>query len=164
MSKKYFIIGGVIAAIGGLAWYANNQYKLSWKLVYSVIGYKIISISKEGAKVDLKVNIENKGELQIKLKRLKLKVFADDKFMATAFTDIPVYIEPKKSVETTIQILFPKSLLKNIAAIILDTASASSDLKNMNLKVDGSLSVSKGGFPFWIPVKYSFKLSEFTEG
>ena len=164
MNKKYLIIGGVIAAIGGIAWYANNQYKLTDKLSYSVTGYKIVAISQNGARVDLKIGIENKGVLKVKLKRLNLNIFSEGKFIATAFSEETVKIEPNTSAEMTIQMLLnPKVLLRNLGSVLLD-ASTSAGLKNIQLKIDGSLTVSKGGIPFRIPIIYSFKLSEFTEG
>lgn len=171
MNKKYLVIGGVVAALGGVAWYASNQIKLIDKLKYSVTGYDIVSISPNGARVDLKIGIENTGLLKLKVKQLKLNVFAENKFIATAYSDKVMSINPNQTEETSIQILLnPKILIQNLGSILMNTSISTVSgggidaWKNINLKIDGSISISKGGIPFWIPIVYGFKLNEFTQG
>jgi hypothetical protein len=164
MNKKYLWIGGVVAALGGVAWYAMNQVKMIDKLCFNVTGYKIISIAAQGAKINLNLSVRNLGNLKIKVKKFKFNIFADEEFLATAYSDVALNINPKDIGSTTIQILLnPKMMLQNIGSV-LQNSSATEGWKNIILSMDGGISLSKGGIPFYIPIKYGFKLSELTEG
>jgi hypothetical protein len=163
MKNKHLILGGIAVLIAGGVWYGVNQVTLISKLKYSVKGYKIISISAEGARIDLTLAVTNESKLSLKVKKFKLNVFADDKFMATAYSDELLEIKPNDIGTTTVQVLInPKLMIRNIGAVLQDS-SAGLGWKNIMLTLDGGLNVSKGGIPFYVPLKISFKLSSFTE-
>lgn len=163
MKNKHLILGGLAVLVAGGVWYGVNQAALISKLEYGVKGYKIVSISAQGARVDLELAVTNKSKLYLKIKKFKLNVFADDKFMATAYSDELLEIKPNSIGTTTVQILInPKLMLRNIGSVLQDSSLASG-WKNIMLTLDGGLNVSKGGIPFYVPLQLSFKLSSFTE-
>lgn len=164
MNKRYIILGSLAALLAAGGWYAMNQVKLVEKLEYGVTGYKIISISAEGARIDLDLAVTNNGNLKIKVKKFKFNIFADEKFIATAFSDTLLEINPKEVGTTKVQVLLnPKLLLQNVGSV-LQGSSMGMGWKNIVLTMDGGLHVSKGSIPFYVPLELSFKLSEFTEG
>lgn len=163
MNKKYLLVGGIIAGAAALGWYGYNQYKLTEKLCFNVTGYKIVSIGLSGARVDLTLSVRNLGNLAVKVKKFKINVFADDRFMATAYSDEILDIKPNQAGKTTVQILLnPKLLLKNVGTV-LQQSSSTYGWKNITLLLDGGISVSKAGIPFYIPFIYPYKMSDFIE-
>lgn len=152
----------MLAGLSALGWYITKQARYASKLDYKVTGYKVKSIGLEGARIDLKLTLFNKGKLEIFIKRLKLNVYSENNFLATIYAGQGISILPNKDTETSVQLLLnPKVLLQsagNIAVNISDTG-----WKNIVLKLDGSATIAQGVIPFYIPIKYSFKISELTE-
>jgi hypothetical protein len=163
MNKKYLIVGGLLAGVGALGWYGYNMYKLTDKLCFNVTGYKIRSISLQGARVDLTLSVRNLGTLSVKIKKFKFNVYSQDKFLATAYSDELLDIQPASIGKTTVQILLnPKMLMQNIGNILVQS-SQTNGWKNIPLVMDGGIHVSKSGIPFYIPIVYEFKLDDFIE-
>jgi hypothetical protein len=161
--KKNLIIGGIVAGVSALALYGYTMYKLTEKLCFNVTGYKIRSISLEGAKIDLSLAVRNLGNLSLKVKKFKFNIYSEDKFLATVYSDVLLDIKPNGIGKTTVQILLnPKSLVQNIGSI-LSQSSQTNGWKNIPLLMDGGVSLSKGGIPFYIPIVYDFKLNDFIE-
>lgn len=162
--KKYIIFGGIAAALAFGGWYAYGQVKLVDNLYYDVVGYKIRNISKEGARVDLILQVRNDGLLNVEVEKFKFNIFVEGKFMATAASNSKMFIRPNQSETTEISILMnPKAMLKNVGTIFTETPTIISDWKKLGLTIDGSLKIKKGGIPFFIPIVLNFKLSDFTE-
>tara|TARA_R110002020_G_scaffold469641_1_gene694830 strand:+ start:207 stop:722 length:516 start_codon:yes stop_codon:yes gene_type:complete len=163
MNKKYLLVGGIIAGLGALGWYGYNMYKLTDKLCFNVTGYKIRSISLQGARVDLTLSVRNLGKLSVKVKKFKINVFSGERFVATAYSDQILDIRPNEEAKTTIQILLnPQLLIKNIGSVLTES-SQTGGWKNIPLTLDGGISVSKAGIPFYIPLVITYKLSDFVE-
>ena len=161
MSKKGLYIGlGVgVLALGG--WYAYTKAILANKISYDITGYKLRSIAVEGARVDLKLKVINKGALKLTLKSMKINVFAEGKFLATIYAGQGIIIMPNSTTETTLQILLnPKVALQNIGSTITNMQDG---WKNVNINLDGNLTMLSGVVPFFIPIKYNLKLSEVAE-
>ena len=97
MSKKGLYIGlGVgVLALGG--WYAYTKAILANKISYDITGYKLRSIAVEGARVDLKLKVINKGALKLTLKSMKINVFAEGKFLATIYAGQGIIIMPNST-------------------------------------------------------------------
>ena len=57
----------------------------------------------------------------------------------------------------------PKMMIQNIGTV-LQNSSITDGWKNIELSMDGGAYLSKGVIPFYIPIKYDFKLSSLIEG
>ena len=158
MSKKGLYIGLGVGALALGGWYAYTKAMLANKISYDITGYKLRSIALEGARVDLKLQVENKGALKLTLKRIKINIFVEGKFLATVYAGEGLIIMPNSSTETTLQILLnPKVALQTIGSTVTNS------WKNVNIKLDGNLTMLSGVVPFFIPIKYNLKLSEVAE-
>lgn len=161
MEKKRLWIGAAIVGAAAGIWYVVNQVKLIDKLCYYVTGYKVVSLAAQGARIDLDLSVRNLGKLKVKVKKFKFNVFADGEFIATAYSDQQFMILPNQVGSTSFQILLnPKSMLQNIGATL---QNAEYGWQGVEITLDGGVFLSKGGIPFYIPITYPFKLSEFTK-
>ncbi len=162
MKEKYLAWGGVLSGLGFLGWYVSKQIRYSQKLEYKVSGYKLISIGLNGARIDLQLTLSNKGRLEIFVKKLKLNIFSEGNFLATIYAGQGITVLPKKETETSVQILLnPKVLLQSTGNIILNIGDEG--WKNIPLTIDGSATIAQGVVPFFIPIKYSFKISDLKQ-
>ena len=161
---KKVIWGGLgIIALGSAAWYISNQISMSKKLCFKVVGYTIQQITAQGTLISLKLQIRNLGALEVKVKKYKLNVYAEKKYLATAFSNQETIIKPKDTIETDVLVtLNPKTLLQNVATVIAATASGGWGGITINIK--GGVSISKSGIPFHLPISANVKLAQFTEG
>lgn len=165
MNVKWLKIGGLITAIGAIGWYGYQQYLMTDNLCFNVVGYKIVSVGINGTRVDLTVSIKNLGKLDVKVNKMKVNVFSEgDRFIATAFSDQKFEIKPLETSKTKVQILVnPRLLMKNIGGVLGDATGAGSSWRNIPLTLDGGVSVSKMGIPFYIPFVTTYRLSDFIE-
>lgn len=164
MNKKYILIGAISALVISGAAYAYHQYKLIDKLCFNVTGYKIASVSSSGVIIDLNLAVKNLGGLNVKVNSFSFDIYADNKFLAKASSDEILNIQPRDIGTTTVRIkLNPKDLLQNVGSVLQGNIS-NKGWKNIKLSISGGLNVKKGILPFYIPVKYDFRLSEYTEG
>lgn len=162
MNKNWLKVGGIILGIGALGWYGYQQYKLTDKLCFNVTGYRIVSIGVQGARIDLTLSVRNLDRFAIKIKKFKFNFYAEEKFVATIYSDQVLDIRPNDTSSTTVQILLnPKHLISNVGSIL--QSSANVGFKNMLIKIDGGMFLSKAGIPFYVPIIYSFRLSEYIE-
>ncbi len=161
MSKKGLYIGLGVGALALGGWYAYTKAMLANKISYDITGYKLRSIALEGARVDLKLQVANKGALKLTLKRIKINIFVEGKFLATVYAGEGLIIMPNSSTETTLQVLLnPKVALQTIGSTVTNMQDS---WKNVNIKLDGNLTMLSGVVPFFIPIKYNLKLSEVAE-
>tara|TARA_R110000787_G_scaffold44415_4_gene109008 strand:- start:871 stop:1386 length:516 start_codon:yes stop_codon:yes gene_type:complete len=163
VNKKTLIVGSIIAGLGALAVYGYNMYLLTDKLCFNVTRYKIRSIAAQKVRIDLTLGVRNLGSLSIKIKKFKFNIYSGNKFLATVYSDEILDIKPATIGKTTVQLLLnPKQLLQNIGNILIDS-SQSGGWKNIPLLMDGGIYMSKLGIPFYIPIKYEFKINDFEE-
>jgi len=74
-SKKLLIAGGVVLA-AGIGTFLYQQYQLSKKLCYSANGFRILRFGLDSSTVEINISLENKGELDLDLKRMNFDVYA----------------------------------------------------------------------------------------
>jgi len=161
---KYLVWGSVLSGLGFLGWYLNKQATYAKKLEYKVTGYKLVAVGLEGARIDLNVSLFNKGKLEIFIKRLKLNVFAEGNFIATIYNSEGVTVLPNADTQSTIQIILnPTVLLQSAGNILSNISTTNKGWENIVLTIDGNASIAQGVIPFYVPIKYSFKLSELSK-
>lgn len=159
MKKPILIASSILLA--SAAWYAYRMYKLSDKLCYKPVGYKLVGLSTQKADIQVKLQIKNLGSFSLTVKRYKIHIYANGNYIATTFSKDDIVIKPYDTIEIPIYLsINPKTILKNIGNVLI---SSSSIIKNVVLKFTGNVVVAKGGIPFYIPIKYSSTIAEFTE-
>lgn len=160
MNKRIWLGVGLLG-IGAAAWYVNNQLKLMDKICFKPVGYKIQQLSLKGTVLNVRLQISNLGNFEIDVKKYKFNIFGDGVFLATAYSDRELHIQPNSISEINVSVAInPKDLVQNLGGVL----GGSGGWKNIELTVDGGLNVRKFNLPFYVPVKYSFPLREFTEG
>jgi LEA14-like dessication related protein len=161
MNKKFIKIGLGLGALALGGYYIYGQAMLANKVDWEVTSYKLRSIALEGARIDLKLQIKNKGKFKITIKRMKINIYSEGNFLATLYAGEGIIVLPNSTSETTIQILLnPKVALQSIGSTI---TTMDEGWKNINITLDGNATILSGVVPFFIPIKYTFKLSELVE-
>ncbi len=164
MKGKYIVWGSVLAGLGAIGWYISKQARYASKLDYEVTGYKLISIGVNGARIDLQLTLFNRGKLKMFIKTLKLNMYAENNFVSTIYAGQGVTIMPNEDTDTYVQLLLnPKILLQSAGNVLVDLGQNNQGWKNINMRVEGHATVAQGVVPFYIPIKYSFKLSDITD-
>jgi hypothetical protein len=162
MSKKWLLVGGVLAGLGALGWYGYQQYLLTSKLCFNVTGYRIIRLSPQNTTIELSLSVRNLGSLAVKVRRYNFNIYAENKYVATVKTNQPLDILPADIATSTVQIsLNPRMILQNLGSIL--QSSSQVGLKNMRMRMEGGMSITKAGIPFYIPIVYNFNLSDYIE-
>jgi hypothetical protein len=161
---KYIVWGGALAGLGAIGWYIAKQASYASKLDYEVTGYKVVSLGLDGARIDVQLTLFNRGKLKMFIKTLKLNLYAENNFVSVIYAGQGVTILPNEDTDTYVQFLLnPKILLQSAGNVLVDLGQNNQGWKNINLRVEGHATVSQGVVPFYIPIKYSFKLSDITE-
>ena len=164
MKGKYIVWGSVLAGLGAIGWYIAKQARYASKLDYEVTGYKLISIGANGARIDLQLTLFNRGKLKMFIKTLKLNLYAEDNFVSTIYAGQGVTIMPNENTDTYVQLLLnPKILLQSAGNVLVGLGQNSQGWKNINMRVEGHATIAQGVVPFFIPIKYRFKLSDITD-
>lgn len=161
MNKKTFIVGALLLGVAATAWYIKNQIDLIGKISYSVKGYILRKLTLQSTIITVKVAVENKGAIELKVRGYDFNVYGDGNYLVRATSNRHFTLQPYESTDIEVDIVIdPKLLVKSLGQLI----TSLSNWKEIYLELKGSIKVSKAGIPFKVPFKYGFKLKEFTEG
>jgi archaellum component FlaF (FlaF/FlaG flagellin family) len=150
-SKGLLIAGGVIVAAGVTA-LLYQQYKLSEKLCYGASKFKILRLGLKSAAVGVNINIENKGELEVEIKRMKFDVYANGTYIASINQSLPSTIKPFDTASLPVTINFnPSEVFKGLKGIL-----ASTSLNGTIWEFKGSVTVKKWGIGLPIPLRLKY--------
>jgi LEA14-like dessication related protein len=159
--KKAIWIGAGLLGLSAMAWYVNSQVRLIKRICVKAVGHSVKVLGLNGTTVQIKLRIHNMGELSIEVKKYKFKIEGNGTYIATAYSDIPVSITPHGTTDVSFDVVLnPKTLIKNLGTIV----SGSSEWQNIEIGVNGGIVAQKSGLPFYVPVKYRFKIKDITEG
>jgi hypothetical protein len=156
--KKGWIIAGLAVLGAGLAtWHFSKQIRLLKQTCFSFGGYKILALTKDSVKIQIKLNLKNLSSLAFVLKAYKFNVFVNNKLVATTISNTPQTIEYNAISPIVIDIdIVPKD--------VLDIKALSNLLLNANnaiIKIQGSVSVNAAGIPASnVPVLIESKLRD----
>ena len=161
MNKKFFIVGSLLLGVAATAWYIKNQIDLIGKVKFAIKGYILRKLTFQTTVIGLKVAVENKGAMELRVRGYDFNVYGDGNYLARVVSNQQFTISPYgvSNVEVDV-VIDPKLLLKGLGKIIVNI----SDWKNIHLKLDGGIKITKGGIPFKVPFKYGFKLNQFIQG
>jgi hypothetical protein len=156
VSTTLFIVGG-IALIAGAGAYFYQQYKMMDYLCYGLKKFKFKKIGLDSTTIELLMTIENKGNLDVDLKRLTMDVYANGDHTATINQDVLTPIKPLQSTELPIQVSFnPKNALGSIVNILSSTTS----LDSIAFRFKGKAVVKKWGIPIPVPFDFTYTIAE----
>jgi LEA14-like dessication related protein len=161
MTKRQKLFLGVgLFAFGVAGWYIHKQYKMAQLLCFKPKKYRIRNVSMDSATLEMDMEIKNMGELAVKVRNYKFRIYGNKRYLATAHSEKEVLIKPYSSVTVPVTItLNPRLLFRNVGTIL----TSMNGWRSVELTFDGGLKVTKGVLPLYIPVRTSFKLSEFSE-
>lgn len=155
-NKKALLIAGGTILVVGVGSYLYQQYKLSDLLCYSADGFEVKKLGLNSSTVEIQVKLQNKGELDLKLRKMDFDIYANGVFLANVNQSILAPIKPHNSVTFPISVAFsPKSIIKNLKTIV-----SSSSLDDIVWKFKGKIVVEKWGIPFPLPVKLDYTTKE----
>lgn len=147
-SQLLFGVGGAVV-LTGIGVFLYQQYKLTEKLCYGASGFKVRSFGLDRTSIEIMFDLENKGDLDIELRRMGLDVYANDVFIARIDQTIRTKINPRSSTQIPVQITFsPRAIFKNLGLI-----AGASSMDNIRWRFKGSIVASKFGLP--IPIPYN---------
>lgn len=156
VSNTLFIVGG-LALIAGAGAYFYQQYKMMDYLCYGLKKFKFKKIGIDSTTIELLMTIENKGNLDVELKKLSMDVYANGDHTATINQDVLTSIKPLQSAELPIQVSFnPKQVLGSIVNIV--TSSTSFD--SIAFRFKGKAVVKKWGIPIPVPFDFTYTVAE----
>jgi len=153
---KVLLAVGAATLVAGVGFYLYNQYLLTDYLCYGTKGFKVKKLGVESSTVEISLSIQNKGELNINLKRLVMGVYANDIFVAQINQDVETSINPFSTSIIPITITFnPKEVLGSALNILNQTT-----FKEMRFRFDGKAVVRKFGIPIPIPFDFTYTINE----
>lgn len=161
MSKTSNIVlaSGAILLVAGASVagvYLYQQWLLTDYLCSGTKGIKFNHIGADSTTVEINIAIENKGSLDIELKKMVMKVYANGIPIADINQNVLSSIKPFQTTTIPILITFnPKDVLGNIFNILSQTA-----FKEMSFRFDGKAVVKKFGIPISIPFDFSYSVKE----
>lgn len=158
--KKALIFVGIAAAIGTLAWYLHRQANLLLQYCFNFVEYKIHTLNRERITIEVGLQIKNKSDLDITIHSYDFKVFVNGAYATKVSSKKPsllgkngftilsllIDIEPKKTKDLANWDFLSRVLL---------------DVKNIKIKIDGSLSASALGISAKnVPLTLEMKLKD----
>lgn len=158
--KKVLIVAGILAGIGGLAWYLHYQANLLMKYCFNFVGYKIHKLNRERITLEVQMQIKNQSNFDLTINSYDFNVYMNGAYVtkvsskksqlikAKGFSvlSLMIDIEPKKSKELANWDFLSRILL---------------DVNNIKLKINGSLSATAIGVSAKdIPVNVEMRLKE----
>lgn len=142
--KRVLIIAGVLAGIGGLAWYFYNQANLLMKYCFNFTGYKIITLSRDRITIEVRLQIKNKSDIDITLTGYKFEVFLNSAYASTIEQKKTQIIKANSFSELSLKIDVEPSKNKQLAnwdflsRLLLD-------VNNIRVRIKGAVSASALG-------------------
>lgn len=161
MSKgKNIALISIVSLAGLVGAYLYTQYNYAKKLCFGIKGFKIKNASASNVSLSLNLEINNLDNLEISVGRVRLSVFANNRFVADIDSSEMINVRPKSSSEMKIDVaLNPKQFLSDGANIL-----SSMNYKDINLSFKGKVSLKKFGVSINVPIDISSKIGELMSG
>lgn len=157
---KKIALFSVVSVIGLVGAYLYTQYNYAKKMCFSVGNFKVKNASVSNVSMGLDLRIKNLDNLSISIGRVRLSVYANNRFIADIDSSEMIEIKPKASSKTELNIaLNPKQFISDGADIL-----SSMNYKNISLSFKGKVSAKKFGVPFNIPIDITSKIGELMSG
>lgn len=159
MNKKYLIIGGVGLSLLAAGIYGKKVFDAVNNDIfynYDVNTIRVLSLNPSNFKISVDFIIENRGDLEVNCKDLKIDVIAFDRVISKIDRSGDFRILPKQKVPVNIVISADiKYILQNREDFNL------SNWKDIPLTFKGSLKVKK---LIWLPIpfKFTYKIKDFV--
>jgi|10_taG_2_1085330.scaffolds.fasta_scaffold26088_2 LEA14-like dessication related protein len=157
--KKLFIYGTIGLGITALITYINQVGKLTDKLYYKARGLKIKQLNARGIIVGIKMLIENKSDLKIKIIGYNFNIYADGKFLTNVKTSTTFNIKPFQ----TSEIEFDATINPDTIGGITNALINSQKIKDISLKTEGTITIKKFGMPIRVPISYTETIGDYMK-
>lgn len=150
---------GVAALLAGTGFYFYQQYLLTDYLCYGLKKFNFKKIGIASTSIEVILDIENKGELDIDLDRMSFDIYANGTMIASVNQQVKTAIKPLNKTELPLTIDFnPKKIVGNILTI----ASATT-FNDISFRFVGKTVVKKWGIPISIPFDFNYTVAEMKQ-
>jgi len=156
MNRKTVLLGVFALGLGALSFYGYKQYKAVKGVKFEVIGYQIKSINLQQTVLDLTLAFTNTTDLGFDVTSYSFDIRGNEKYVGSSDSKELITVDANKVNTLKAEVVIPNK-------IALQSASKSigeSGLKNVLITIKGGVNVKKGILPFYIPINYSFKISD----
>lgn len=150
---------GAGALIAGAGTYFYQQWLLTDYLCYGLKKFKFKKIGLDSTSIEVVLEIENKGDLSIDLKKMAFDIYANGSYVANVNQNVVVSIKPLEKTLIPLTINFnPKKVLGNVMTIVSATS-----FNDISFRFKGRAVVSKWGIPIPLPFDFSYTVSEMKQ-
>lgn len=157
--SKILFFSGIAVLVAGTGFYFYQQWLLTDYLCYGLKKFKFKKIGLLSTSIDVILEIENKGELNIDLDRMTFDIYANGTMIASVNQQVKTSIKPLNKAELPLEIDFsPKKIIGNILNIVSATT-----LNDMSFRFVGKAVIKKFGIPISIPFDFSYTVAEMKE-
>lgn len=158
--KRVLIIAGIIAGIGGLAWYLHRQANLLMQYCFNFTGYKILELNRDIISIEVKLQMKNKSDLEVTISGYEFDVYLNGAYVTKVSSNKMQKVAKRDF--STIVLKIDVEPRKNKELANWDTLSRILlDFKNTRVKIKGSVSATALGISAKdIPVSLEMKLKE----
>lgn len=155
VGSALFWIGGAVL-IAGAGTYLYQQWLLTDYLCYGLKKFKFRKVGLDSTSIDVVLEVENKGNLDIDLKKMAFDIYANGTHVALVNQDVQVSIKPNNKTELPLTISFnPKQVVGNILNILNQTS-----FNDISFRFKGKAIVRKWGIPIPVPFDFSYTIAE----
>lgn len=150
---------GAGALLAGAGTYFYQQYLLTEYLCYTPKKLRVNKFSLTATQLELLIDIENKGALDIELAKMTFDVYANGTYVAQINQNVQVGIKPQGKTELPLVINFsPKQVLGSVLNIL-----NASTLNDISFRFKGKAVVKKWGIPIPVPFDFSYTVAEMKQ-
>jgi LEA14-like dessication related protein len=156
--KKGYIIGGlaILAGITVIGMHLAKQIRLLKTTCFNFAGYKIHTLSKDGVKIEIVLNLRNRSDIAIVLKSYNFNVSINNTQVSVISSGVAQVIDRNSYAPISLMVdIDPKKLLdlRFISGVLLN-------VNNAMVKIQGRVSINAGGIPASMPVLIESKLRD----
>lgn len=147
---------GATALIAGAGTYFYQQWLLTDYLCYGLKKFKFKKIALDNTSIEVVLDVENKGALDIDLKKMAFDIYANGTYVASVNQDVIVSIKPNEKTSIPLLITFnPKKVIGNALNILSATT-----FNDLSFRFKGKAVVIKWGIPIPVPFDFSYTVAE----
>lgn len=147
---------GAGALVVGAGTYFYQQWLLTDYLCYGLKKFKFKKIGLDNTSIEVILEVENKGDLNIDLKKMTFDIYANGSYVANVNQEVVVSIKPLEKTSIPLTISFnPKKVLGNALTILSATT-----FNDLAFRFKGKAVVAKWGIPIPVPFDFSYTVAQ----
>jgi LEA14-like dessication related protein len=153
--KPTLIVTGLGVIGYSLYRYYQKQLNFLSNIQYSLVGLKILNVTKEQVTLEITQRVFNASNVEAKVSEMYLDLFLNNIKVGNIDESTNILILPGKSTDVSYKLTFdPQLILKNIVNLVSLTIS----LKDMVIRAEGYVKVHSGFIYTTLPFTYSNNL------